>query len=234
MIGENHVEQSIVHQGTQGTCRGSPASLPGILAATALILGLAASGCGERATADREPSASPAPPAEALALWGYTLDVLDRNETALQLHHEDEDGGVYLSISIARAVEERHARQIVDTKVHLFRTMFSPSTTGYPGHITQEIECPAEYLPEYHEAALDGGQVRYFIASANANRVAGACSPDLVRHTCWIGHVICEPDLLVHGQACVSPERRDLLDAFMTRVDCNGPADAFPISSGPS
>ena len=67
-------------------------------------------------------------------------------------------------------------------------SLFLPYTSGYPGVLTQEVECPDEFHPVKGEA----GDIDYYIMYANDRFSYGICAYDLVKYKSALGLAYCD------------------------------------------
>jgi hypothetical protein len=166
-------------------------------------------------------AASPEPPTEPTPArqqrWGWDLELRYREEGASFL--SGESGEERLQVQLLSGVTGAHAEAIVTEKVEVFGSLFRSFRTGYPGQVTQHIDCPDRYAPRYTERTLPGGWLRSFTGYANATYVAGACSEDTIRHRHLHGHLFCEPGTLAEIDL-FTPLEGDGIERFLERLDC--------------
>lgn len=90
-------------------------------------------------------------------------------------------------------VKNKEIAQVFSTeRLSLFKSVFEVRRVDYPGQYSKSIECPEEFKPKYFEREIPDGYLSYFIGYANTNKVAGACSQDLVAFRHFYGIVYCK------------------------------------------
>jgi hypothetical protein len=102
---------------------------------------------------------------------------------------EGQDGAIELKI--IKVVNAAVAREFMKDKMSLFQSIFEKKRVDYPGQHSRLIECPAEYKPQLFDKAVADGFASYFLGYANQNRVAGACTADLVAYRYVYALVYC-------------------------------------------
>ena len=84
------------------------------------------------------------------------------------------------------------ANAYISIRVALYQSVYEPQRVSYPGQYTRSIECPEKYIPKYHYLASSTESLSYFLGYANINKVAGACSDDLIAYKHLYGLLYCE------------------------------------------
>ena len=89
------------------------------------------------------------------------------------------------------AKSERTAHTFIANRLSLFQSVFEPKRVSYPGQYSRSIECPEKYKPKYFESNTSKGSLSYFLGYANSNKIAGACSDDLIAYKHLYGMLYC-------------------------------------------
>ncbi len=146
-----------------------------------------------------------------------------------QTYYEFDDGNESITLKSIPHVDAVVAESLVSDRLTLFRSIFEPKRVDYPGAYTQTIICPEEYKPKYDEINLtaqsastenSGAYLKYFVGYANSNKVAGACSADLIAYHYAYGFMYCPG-----AQSLVEIEYYAVLplnttQSFMKNLDC--------------
>lgn len=118
------------------------------------------------------------------------------------------------------------ARMFIEDHMTMFKSVFEPKRVDYPGQYTKTIECPPEYKPKYFErnsSEVSDGEFVYFLGYANSNKVAGACSEDLIAYRHVYGMLDCE---LVHKIVKIeyftniTSDNTKYIEEFVGKVSC--------------
>ena len=90
----------------------------------------------------------------------------------------------------------------------------------YPGQHSRLIECPEKYKPRYLERKIPSGSLSYFLGFANKNKVAGACSDDLISYKHLYGMLYCKSTQTINEIEYFTLITSNLTDSFVERVSC--------------
>ncbi len=114
----------------------------------------------------------------------------------------------------------RTAHTFIANRLSLFQSVFEPKRVSYPGQHSRLIECPEKYKPRYLERKIPSGSLSYFLGFANKNKVAGACSDDLIFSKHLYGMLYCKSTQTIIEIEYFTPITSNLTDSFVERVSC--------------
>lgn len=158
-------------------------------------------------------------PQQTISMWGYEFTEKYAEGDSLFLEYNKD--GEKIELHIAKNVDSKVANEIISDEILLFESLFKPQRPGYPGQHTTYIECPPEFKPQYFEKELDGGYLKYFIAFANANYVAGASSADLVKYKAVYGFLYSQPErTVIEIDYFVPLQQSAKISTFLQRINC--------------
>lgn len=154
-------------------------------------------------------------------LWGIELERTEPVGGVALGHFRSDD--IVLEVQAVR-LDRQAARQLATERSRVFASLFEIKRTGYPGQQTTFVECPEEFQPIHTERALPGGGfLDGWTSWSNANRVPGACSPDLALHRSVTAHLFCPAsetflriDWSVPGEGEGTARAAD----FVNQIDC--------------
>lgn len=99
--------------------------------------------------------------------------------------------GADIRLTIIRLKNNEEAKMFMDDRLAQFRSVFYPKRVDYPGQYSKSIECSESFKPTFQTVNIPGGNFAYFDGYANQNKVAGACSKDLIKYRFMYGVAIC-------------------------------------------
>ncbi|MFA5797695.1 MAG: hypothetical protein WC916_06725 [Candidatus Woesearchaeota archaeon] len=153
-------------------------------------------------------------------VFGYVFNVSQSkfNQTYL----EYDDGKEIITLKIIRDVDLDIAETISSDRIVLFRSIFEPKRVDYPGQYTRTIECPEEFKPKYYEFnnTTVGERTKYFVGYANVNKVAGACTADLIYYNYAYGFMSCPQERWLIEIEYYSILEFNKTQMFMKSLDC--------------
>jgi hypothetical protein len=165
--------------------------------------------------------------------FGYRFNITHSkfNRTDFdQTYLEYDDGKEMITFKIIRNIDAEIAESISSDKITLFASIFEPKRVDYPGQYTQTIICPEEFKPKYYElqnnksARNDIGNeniIKYFVGYANANKVAGACSADLIQYRYDYGFMSCPQQRMLVEIEYYSVLELNNTQQFMQNLNCD-------------
>ncbi len=192
-----------------------------------LFFGLAIIGCKEQKSLTQNNVATDRGAGDSTKnILGYTFIASYSKFNYTYLEYDDSKE--IITLKIIKNVDPITADIITSDRIALFKSIFEPKRVDYPGQYTRTIECPEAYKPKYYElnntntttGSITDGKIRYFIGFANANKVAGACSTDLIYYHYAYGFMHCPSQ-----QSLIEIEYYSVLESnktpsFMKNLTC--------------
>jgi hypothetical protein len=129
-----------------------------------------------------------------LRRWGIAINL---KEFQLQNVYNQKNGGVSREIFEAGSgnvfvritkIKTDFSKKYIDDKNFLLKSLFLPTTSPYPGVITNAIECPEKFLPKIKK--VENGIVYFLFANDRFNY--GICVDDLVSYFSAYGIFDCK------------------------------------------
>jgi hypothetical protein len=169
-------------------------------------------------------------------IFGYNFKSyadINGNDTYFEYIDSDRD----IQLTIFYVGNSNVARLFIGDHMTMFKSIFEPKRVDYPGQYTKTIECPPEYKPKYFERNISqntsdnyGGGTNntksdsfvYFLGYANSNKVAGACSDDLIAYRHIYGMLNCESLHKIVKVEYFTNITSNSTDEFIDRVSCKG------------
>ncbi len=151
-------------------------------------------------------------------VFGYPFIV--SNDWGKNNYYEyvNKDETILLKTFPAKSVRTAHT--FIANRLSLFQSVFEPKRVSYPGQHSRLIECPEKYKPRYLERKIPSGSLSYFLGFANKNKVAGACSDDLISSKHLYGMLYCKSTQTIIEIEYFTPITSNLTDSFVERVSC--------------
>ncbi len=112
------------------------------------------------------------------------------------------------------------ANTFIANRLSLFQSVFEPKRVSYPGQHSRSIECPEKYKPRYLERKTTKGSLSYFLGYANKNKVAGACSDDLISYKHLYGMLYCKSTQTIIEIEYFTPINSNRTNSFVERISC--------------
>lgn len=116
---------------------------------------------------------------------------------------EAENNDALLRLELVRGMNEKLASLYLEEKEVGIESLFLTQPAHYPGAITREVECPAQFHPEK-------GDIRgmaYYIMYANERFFYGVCAQELVKYRSIMGLRYCkEQKTFVEAKLFFPPE----------------------------
>lgn len=126
-----------------------------------------------------------------------------------------------IEVNIIRNTDSGAALEAAGDRLDMFYSVFEPHKPDYPGQFTQYIECPKEFKPIYTETHDGEGWLKSYTGFANSNRVAGACSIDLVAYKYLYGFRYCrETSTLYEINFFAGLEDMQAIPRFISEIKC--------------
>lgn len=125
-----------------------------------------------------------------------------------------------IQLKMYQVKSDETAHFFISNRFSLFKSVFEPKRVSYPGQFSRAIDCPEKYKPKYFEQNKSKGSLGYFLGYANSNKVAGACSDDLIAYKHFYGMLYC-----TSTQTIIEIEYFTNLDSnstnqFIDRISC--------------
>lgn len=153
-----------------------------------------------------------------LNLFGYSVTA--HSNFGATNFFEYKAGGEFIQITVLKLADKEVAEIFVDDRLAQFRSVFEPRRVDYPGQYSKSIQCPMEFRPALFELDLSSGHFTYFSGYAGINRVAGACSSDLIAYRYIYGLVVCKRPIYVMEIERFTDDLDDDLENFVRKVTC--------------
>ncbi len=125
-----------------------------------------------------------------------------------------------IQVTVFYVEDSEVARIFIEDHMTMFKSVFEPKRVDYPGQYSKTIECPPEYKPKYFERNITGGEFKYFLGYANSNKVAGACSDDLIAYRHVYGMLNCESIHKIVKIEYFAGLDSDSIDKFIDKISC--------------
>jgi len=122
-------------------------------------------------------------------IFGYPFKIITNWGKSNYYEYINSDEIIQLKTFPVKSDETAHA--FIDNRLSMFKSVFEPKRVSYPGQYTRTIECPEKYKPKYFERNTSKYSLSYFLGYANYNKVAGACSDDLIVYKHLYGMLYC-------------------------------------------
>jgi len=122
-------------------------------------------------------------------IFGYPFKVVTNWGKSNCYEYINPDEIIQLKTFPVKSNETAHA--FIDNRLTMFKSVFEPKRVSYPGQYSRTIECPEKYKPKYFERNTSNNLLSYFLGYANNNKVAGACSDDLIVYKHLYGMLYC-------------------------------------------
>ena len=113
------------------------------------------------------------------------------------------------------------AKTYTEEKQFGIESLYKSVLSTYPDVITKTIECPAEFMPKYHENITALQETRYYLLYASERLTYGVCSADLVRHRALFALVYCrQTQKLLSLEVFAEPGSDDALARTADSLRC--------------
>jgi len=122
-------------------------------------------------------------------VFGYPFNVVTNWGNSKYYEYISSNEIIQLKTFPVKSDETAHT--FIANRLSLFKSVFEPKRVSYPGQYSRSIECPEKYKPKYFEGNTSKGSLSYFLGYANSNKVAGACSDDLIAYKHLYGMLYC-------------------------------------------
>ena len=122
-------------------------------------------------------------------IFGYPFKIVTNWGKSNYFEYINSDEIIQLKTFPVKSDETAHA--FIDNRLSMFQSVFEPKRVSYPGQYSRTIECPEKYKPKYFEHNTSKDSLSYFLGYANSNKVAGACSDDLIVYKHLYGMLYC-------------------------------------------
>ena len=123
-------------------------------------------------------------------IFGYPFNVVTNWGKSNYYEYISSNEVIQLKTFPVKSDETAHT--FIANRLSLFKSVFEPKRVSYPGQYSRSIECPEKYKPKYFERNTSKGSLFYFLGYANSNKVAGACSDDLIAYKHLYGLLYCK------------------------------------------
>ena len=123
-------------------------------------------------------------------LNAFTLKSVDmRKASSVSVTNVDaESSGTQLHLEITQGMEEKLAELYLEEEKVGIESLFVAQPAHYPGVITREVDCSAEFQPEKGTV----GDTAYYIMYANERFSYGICAQDLAKYRSVVGLLYCK------------------------------------------
>jgi len=118
-------------------------------------------------------------------------------------------------------ITSQTAKDYISMRVALYQSVYEPQRVSYPGQYTRSIECPEKYIPKYHYHASSSESLSYFLGYANINKVAGACSDDLIAYKHLYGLLYCETKNTIFEIDFFTDTASKIDNLLIEKISCN-------------
>jgi hypothetical protein len=156
---------------------------------------------------------------ESKELFGYSFNVARPSPNQAYLDYDD--GMETVQLKIISNVSQDVAERIIGDRIAMFQSIFQPKRVDYPGQYTKTIECPEQFKPKYFSVNGTDYQIKYFLGYANSNKVAGACSDDLIKYRHVYGFMYCSAPKKLAEIEYYSILSINKTDEFMKSLNCD-------------
>ena len=122
-----------------------------------------------------------------------------------------------------KKIDKENQKTAIYSEVQKIRAYFENAISPYPGQISDEIECPENFIPELKTKDIGGVETNYFEVYLTERLAIGACSEDQAKNTEIIAWYYCENQGNLYQLEIISEKERfnqnkkyfyDILDSF--------------------
>jgi hypothetical protein len=176
--------------------------------------------CGFAHTAEgRDPKDA----GEAVSLFGYPFASF--SNFGVSNYFEYQSNGEHIQVTVVKMPHYEVAEIFMDDRLAQFRSVFEARRVDYPGQYSKSIHCPLKFQPEFVKLDVPDGHFKYFSGYAGINKVAGACSADLIVYRHIYGLVLCKRSNYVLEIERFANDLDEVQENFIRQVNC----DKLPI-----
>lgn len=134
---------------------------------------------------------------------------------------ESKNDAAVIQLKIINVSGEEIAKAFIKDRLTLFQSVFEAKRVDYPGQFSRVIECPTEYKPKFFDRDIKDGYLAYYIGFANKNKVAGACTADLIAYKYFYGFVYCKNENQIYEVEHFSSLTMKTLETFIESISCD-------------
>jgi hypothetical protein len=120
-----------------------------------------------------------------------------------------------INIFIDKTIIQSHEKFILDRKF-LFSSLFLPTTSPYPGVITNIIDCAEEFHPK--EEHISSGTL--YRVSAGDRFNYGICSADLIKYSSIYGIFDCGKKGVIEIRIFSLPQQKQIIEKLISSFRC--------------
>jgi len=151
-------------------------------------------------------------------IFDYSFNVSQSEFNQTYLEHDD--GQEIITLKLIQNINSEVANSMISDRTALFESIFEPKRVDYPGQYTHTIICPDKFKPKYSEINNTDEQINYFIGYANSNKVAGACSADLIKYNFAYGFLNCPKNNMLVEINYYSILQLNKTQQFIKSINC--------------
>ncbi len=126
----------------------------------------------------------------SVPLDGFTVKSFEtRKASGLSVTDmESENGNSLFRLELTAGMQEKLAELYLEEKKVGIESLFIAQPAHYPGLVTREVDCPAEFQPEKGTI----GDMTYYLMYAGERFSFGVCTQDLVKYRSAVGLLYCK------------------------------------------